>query len=332
MIEQASVGTAAASAAYDATYSDVVRHNNASIGRVWLDGADRAALLQRLTTNDIVRLRPGDGARTVLINSIARILDVLTVYALPDALLLTTGVGQGATLARFLQSKIFFGDKVRVEDRSDALAHVALYGPRAAALVEQATGVAITDWPLHHVAAAQIDGVPVHLVRMLPLGGEGVGIIVERGHLPTLETALAEAVPLDDATLDVLRIEAGYGAPRHEWSTEYIPLEANLGDAISFTKGCYTGQEIIARMDSRNRLAKRLMGLRFAHEVAPGTALLGDGKDAGVVTSTAHSPRYGAIGLGYVRTAFAAAGTTLQLHPKGTRGGSVVVVELPFAE
>ena len=329
MTEQESAWTAAASTAYDATYSDVVRHSNASIGRVWLHGADRAALLQRLTTNDIVRLQPGDGTRTVLINSIARILDVLTVYALPDALLLTTGVGQGATLARFLQSKIFFGDKVRVEDRSDALAHVALYGPHAAALVEQATGVAVGDWPLHHVADVQIDGVPGHLVRMLPLGGDGVGIIVAREHLPTIETALAGAVLLDDATLDVLRIEAGYGAPRREWSNEYIPLEANLGDAISFTKGCYTGQEIIARMDSRNRLAKRLMGLRFEHEAAPGTALLsGDGKDAGVVTSTAHSPRFGLIGLGYVRTAFATGGTTLP----NADGGSVEVVELPFVQ
>jgi aminomethyltransferase len=328
MIEQELAWTAAANAAYDATYTDVVRHGNASISRVWLEGADRAALLQRLTTNDVVRLQPGDGVRTVLVNSIARILDVLTVYALPDALLVTTGVGQGATLARFLQSKIFFGDKVRVHDRTDVLAHVALYGPHAAALVEQATGVVIADWPLHHVAEAHINSVPVHVVRMLPLGGEGVGIIVEPDHLPTIETAFAGAVPLDDATLDVLRIEAGYGAPRHEWSTDYIPLEANLGDAISFAKGCYTGQEIIARMDSRNRLAKRLMGLRFAHDVAPGSALLGDGKDAGVVTSTAHSPRYGAIGLGYVRTAFATAGITLQFAD----GGSAQVVELPFAE
>ncbi len=327
MIEQERY-VAGASAAYQAAYTDTVQDGNASLGRVWLRGSDRAALLQRLTTNDIVSLRPGNGARTVLTNTHARILDLITVYALPDALLLTTGVGQGATLARFLQNKIFFGDKVTVEDATHALAHIALYGPRAAAVAEQITGVNVRDWPLHHIEAAQVGGVAVWLVRMLPLAGDGVGIIVGRDDLPVVQTALAGVVPLDEATHDVLRVEAGYGAPKREWSTEYIPLEANLGDAISFTKGCYTGQEIIARMDSRNRLAKRLMGLRFEQDVEAGMALLVDGKDAGMVTSTAHSPRFGAIGLGYVRTAFATAGTRITLAP----GSSTKVVELPFTQ
>lgn len=327
MIDQAQ-GTAPASAAYQAIFADVVQHEHASIGRVWLRDPDRAALLQRLTTNDIARLRPGDGARTALINTHARILDLLTVYALPDALLLTTGVGQGATLARFLQSKIFFQDKVSVEDQTEQIAHVALYGPQAAAMIERIMGVTVADWPLHHVEVGQLSGASVWITRMLPLGGDGFGILAARADLPTVQAAFGDVAVLDDATYDVLRIEMGYGAPRREWSTEYIPLEANLQDTISFTKGCYTGQEIIARMDSRNRLAKRLMGLRFEHAVEPGTALLVDGKDAGVVTSSAQSPRFGAIGLGYVRTAFADAG----LHVALATGGSVEVVELPFGE
>ncbi len=326
MIEQERY-VAPASAAYQAAYTDVVQYADASLGRVWLRGSDRAALLQRLTTNDIVRLRLGDGTRTVLTNTHARILDLITVYALPDALLLTTGVGQGATLARFLQGKIFFGDKVTVDDATQTLAHLALYGPQAAVVAEQITGVNIQDWPLHHLEAAQIDGADVWFIRMLPLAGDGVGIIASRDDLPVVQAALAGVSPLDEATHDVLRIEAGYGAPKREWSTEYIPLEANLGDAISFTKGCYTGQEIIARMDSRNRLAKRLMGLRFHGDVEAGTALLHDGKEAGIITSTTHSPRFGAIGLGYVRTAFANAGTRVEL----AGGGSAEIVELPFS-
>jgi aminomethyltransferase len=311
---------------YDAARTRVVRLDNASPGRIWLNGRDRAQLLQRLTTNDVVRLQPGDGARTVLTNTHARILDVLTVYALPGVLLVTTGVGQGNTFARFLQSKIFFQDQVTVADRSDTTAHLALYGPQATALTEQVTGLGVKDWPLHHIEAAEIAGAPVWLARTLPLGGAGFTVVAERADVPAVQAALADAVPLDEATLEVLRIEAGYGAPRREWSTEYIPLEANLGDAINFRKGCYVGQEIIARMDSRNRLAKRLMGLRLGQEVAPGTALLHEGKEAGIVTSTARSPRVGLIGLGYVRTAFANAGTHLQLAD----GGSAKVVELPF--
>jgi aminomethyltransferase len=318
----------ATSTLYHAAYTAVARLDDISTGRVWLRGRDRAQVLQRLTTNDVVRLQPGDGTRTVLTNTHARILDVLMVYALPDALLVTTSVGQGATFTRFLQSKIFFQDQVTVEDHTDATAHIALYGPQAATLVQGATGVAVEDWPLHHIEVATIAGAPVWLTRTLPLGGAGFTVIAQRADMPTVQAALANAVPLDEPTWDVLRIEAGYGAPRREWSTEYIPLEANLGDAISFAKGCYVGQEIIARMDSRNRLAKRLMGLRLQGEAAPGTALVSDGKDAGIITSVARSPQWGLIGLGYVRTAFANAGAHLQLADNG----SAEVVELPFVE
>ena len=325
---QQSVATAPMSAAYEAAYTSVVRWDAASFGRVWLTGRDRATLLQRLTTNDIERLQPGDGVRTILINTHARILDVLTVYALPDALLVTTGVGQGSTFARFLQGKIFFQDQVKVEDRTDTTAHIALYGPQAGKMIEQQTGLSIADWPVHHIAEAQLAGATVWVMRMLPLGGDGFGIIVQGDDRALVDVALADMTPLDQATLDVLRVEAGYGAARREWSTEYIPLEANLQDAISFTKGCYVGQEIIARMDSRNRLAKRLMGLRVEGDVEPDTVLLADGKDAGIVTSVVHSPRYGVIGLGFVRTAFATAGQRLNL----ANGARAEVIELPFGD
>jgi aminomethyltransferase len=99
-----------------------------------------------------------------------------------------------------------------------------------------------------------------------------------------------------------------------------------LTDAVSFNKGCYVGQEIIARMESRNRLAKRLMGLRLKQEVVPGSALEYEGKEAGILTSAAHSPRFGLIGLAYVRTAAATPGTRLHVGS----GGTAEVVELPF--
>ena len=123
----------------------------------------------------------------------------------------------------------------------------------------------------------------------------------------------------------MLRVEQGHPAARHELSTEYIPLETGLHDAVSFSKGCYTGQEIIARMESRNRLAKRLMGLRFDRDGASG-ALLSDGKEAGLITSTVVSPRLGPIGLGYVRTAYATPGTRLSTAD----GTQAELVELPF--
>jgi folate-binding protein YgfZ len=314
--------------AYRAAYATVGRVDRTARGRVWLTGQDRAELLQRLTTNDIVKLNPGQGTRTVLVNSHARILDLLTVYGLPEALLVTTTIGQGNTLARFLQGKIFFGDKVAVEDRSDTTFELHLYGPQAAALVERVTGLNVHEWSLHHIQAGSINGAYAWVARTLPIGGNGFTIIAERDAQPAIEQAFDEADIIDEETLDILRIEAGYPAARHELSTEYIPLETGLTDAVSFNKGCYVGQEIIARMESRNRLAKRMVGLRLDQLVASGSPLQHEGKEVGMLTSAVQSPRFGPIGLGYVRTALATPGAQLQL-PQGV---GVKVVDLPFAE
>jgi aminomethyltransferase len=312
---------------YRAALESVVRFD-AVRGCVRLIGNDRAALLQRLTTNDLARLNAGAGARTVLINSHARILDLLTVYALPEHLLVTTSPGQGGALARYLQNRIFFQDKVTVEDLSNATIQLDLYGPQAASLIQQATSVDPQAWPLHHIQAASIGTAQVWIARAMPIGGAGFSVLAQRADADLVHQAFAPAQPLDADTFDVLRIEQGYPAPKRELSTEYIPLETGLNDAISFTKGCYVGQEIIARMESRNRLAKRLMGLRLSQVVASGTELRDAEKLAGEITSVALSPRYGLIGLAYIRTAAATPGAQLQTAD----GATTELIELPFAQ
>jgi aminomethyltransferase len=155
----------------------------------------------------------------------------------------------------------------------------------------------------------------------------------------------AGAVPLDASTLDVLRVERGYGTFGRELSQEYIPLETGLLDAVSFTKGCYVGQEIIARMESRGRLAKVLRGLRLTTDdrrpttdddlpvvgrqwsVVVPAKLEVDGKEAGDLTSVVVSPRFGPIGLAYVRSAYAAPGGSVGIAGANVRGE---VIELPF--
>jgi tRNA-modifying protein YgfZ len=311
---------------YRAAHEAVVRVEISDHGVVRMSGRDRAGLLQRLTTNDIERLTPGSGARTVLVNHNARILDLLTVYALPEHLLLLPAVGNAIGLGRFLQSKVFFNDQVTIEDLSPVTIGFSIYGPQAATTIRDHTSIDPRDWPLHHIQAAQIGDAPVWIARTLPLGGDGFAILAQRDDENTINDIFAQAPLLDAATLDVLRIEAGYSAPRRELSTEYIPLETGLHDAVSFSKGCYVGQEIIARMESRNRLAKRLMGLRLQNAIAPGGNLRFEGREAGDLTSVAISPRLGPIGLGYVRTVAAAPGTIVQLPD----GSDAEVVELPF--
>jgi tRNA-modifying protein YgfZ len=326
MMHQIRFDTTIDRAGYDSALHAIVQWDDSARGRLRLTGNDRAALLQRLTTNDILRLTPGDGARTVLINHNARILDLLTVYALPEHLLVTTNPGQGGATGRFLQSKIFFNDNATVEDLTSTTIQIQLYGPQTADWIAQTAGVAIHEWPLHHVQAATIGGAQVWLARTLPIGGDGATILAEQRDAEAVRAALATIPALDAATLEVLRVEQGYPAPRHELSTEYIPLETRLNDAISFSKGCYVGQEIIARMDSRQRLAKLLMGLRLAQPVAAGGKLQHNGKDAGDLTSAVVSPRFGPIALAYVRTAAAVPGTLL--HTADDIDAEVI--ELPF--
>ena len=321
-------------AAYAAAREGATLYGCGARGRIWMRDRDRAALLHRLSTNKIEGLAPGSGTATVLTTPIGRIIDLLHVYVLDEALLLVTSPGRGPGIAAHLRKNIFFNDKVKLEDATPGLGQLALYGPRAASLLTS-LGLPGAELAPHGIAPATWRDAPLSIAQGQAIGGAGFWLIAPPEPLAELETALrdAGAHPLDEATHEVLRVEAGHAAYGHELSQEYIPLETGLWDAVSFTKGCYVGQEIIARMESRGRLAKSLRGLRFVAPPAlppPPTAPLAKldagGKEAGDLTSIVESPRHGLIGLAYVRTAYSECGTRLV-----AAGTEVEVVELPFA-
>lgn len=313
---------------YEAATTAVVYYDASAYGRLRLLDRDRADLLHRLSTNDLRSLTPGDGLRTVLTNHHARIIDLLTVYALPEHLLVTTSPGQAAVVANLLGKNIFFQDKVRVEDLSESTVQYHVYGPGAAGRIREITLIDVAAWPLHHIQAATIGGAQGWIARILPLAGDGFAIFARSEDREAVQSALGETAALGAQTYNMLRIEHGYPAFGHELSLEYIPLETRLVDAVSFTKGCYVGQEIIARMESRNRLAKQLMGLRMTRPVEAGGKISRDGKEMGDLTSVGTSPRFGPIGLAYVRTAAATPGTQVDV----AEGVTAEVIELPFTE
>ena len=142
------------------------------------------------------------------------------------------------------------------------------------------------------------------IARADPIGGGGFHLIFDHAAHTLIWQALIDAgvTPIGDAAYQVLRVEAGRPEFGRELGDEYIPLEAGLWADVSFTKGCYTGQEIIARMESRHKLAKQLMGLRFESEIVLPTTLFSDDHEIGTVTSVVQSPRLGWIGLGYLKT------------------------------
>ncbi|MFV9506034.1 MAG: YgfZ/GcvT domain-containing protein [Oscillochloridaceae bacterium umkhey_bin13] len=317
--------------AYQAAYAGAVLFDESIRGRIWMRDRDRAALLHRLSTNQIERLSPGQGTLTVLTTPIGRIIDLLTVYALDEGLLIVTSPERGSALASHLRKNIFFNDKVKLEDATLSLGQLLLAGPQAPALLT-ALELPGADLPAYGVVQTGWQDAPLYVVRQRAFGATAFWLIAPPATLATLQPALttAGAQILDPATAKVLRVEHGDPAYGHELSTEYIPLETGLWDAVSFTKGCYVGQEIIARMESRGRLAKRLCGLRLAQlpslpEATPLAKLDAAGKEAGDLTSLALSPVHGPIGLAYVRTAYAEPGTHLLVA-----GISAEVVSLPF--
>src|SRR4051794_20194764 len=261
------IAPAVVAAEYTAALEDVVWYDASANGRLRLTDRDRAELLHRLSTNDTNRLKPGDGLRTALVNYNARIIDVLTVYALPEHLLVTTSADQSSAIMRMLRKNIFFKDRVTVEDLSAETLELHLYGPQAAGVAAQISSVDPRDWPPYHIQAVTGGDAQGWLARIAPLGGAGFALFAQVADRDAVLGALGDIPRLSEPTFDVLRVEAGYPIFGRELSLEYIPLQTRLDDAVSFTKGCYVGQEIIARMESRNRRAKQLMGLRLSRQV-----------------------------------------------------------------
>ncbi|MBI5565459.1 MAG: folate-binding protein YgfZ [Chloroflexi bacterium] len=289
---------------YAAAQTGSVMIDAAVWGRLTFTGTSRLDFLHRMSTNDVARLQPGQGAATVFLTPIARIIDRTLVYARDNETLMITSRGNQMRVFQWLRKYIFFNDDVQIKDVTDETAMISLYGVEASQAIQQISGVDAGDLVLHHWREVSVADASILIARADPIGGGGFHLIFDRAAQPIVWQALIDAgvTPSGEAAYQVLRVEAGRPEFGRELGDEYIPLEANLWPEVSFTKGCYTGQEIIARLESRQRLAKHLVGLRFEAEVALPSALFVDGHAAGLVTSVVHSPRLGWIGLGYLKT------------------------------
>lgn len=288
--------------------------------------ADRADFLHRMTTNNINALRPGQSAVTVLTSPTARIVFVFTVVCRADDLLVLPAPGETAAVERYLRGQIFFMDKVKVRNVSADYARLRLMGAEAGATLAAINGLDLAPaadgaWQAH-------DGLLA--VKQMGYDVPGYELILPLAQQPALVDALTAAgvAPLDDAAYHARRIELGRPLPGRELTGDYNPLEAGLAWACSDNKGCYTGQEIIARQITYDKVTKTLVGLRSAAVLTAGAELSVDGRTVGVVTSVAHSPTLDApIALAIVKRPHNAVGSNLQI-------GDVVVtvVALPFNE
>lgn len=288
--------------AYAAAHNAAVIVDHHERGMIYLTGSTRLDLINRMSTQAVDKLGSGEGAATVLTTDIGRIIDRPILYATSDSVYLLTGEGHAPALIRYFMRNIFFNDDVQVRDISGETAIFGIYGPRAGEMLA-AAGFPEGDIPLHHWRRNEIGGATAYLHRTDPIAGDGYFVTAgEPDREPVLAALLAAGPALiDDAAYDYLRIEAGLPRFGRELTLDYIPLEAGLWADVSFSKGCYVGQEIIARMESRGKLAKRLVRLRPGAAVERGAEVTAGGRAVGTVTSAANGPG-GPAALGYVKT------------------------------
>lgn len=292
-------------------------------GVLRLTEADRHDFLQRMTTNNINVLRPGQSAVTVLTSPTARVLYVFTVIARADDLILLPAPNQGQALARHLRSQIFFMDKVKVHDAGEQWARLRVMGPQAAQVLA-ALGLDAATLPVNGWTANDNLLVVAQPQYEVP----GYELLVPRETLDEVTSSLtaAGASVIHDNAYHARRIELGRPAASTELIEEYNPLEVGLSWTCSENKGCYTGQEIIARQITYDKVTKTIVGLRGTAEMTPGSEVHVDGRSVGSVTSATHSPALDApIALAMIKRPHNAPTTVAEVN-----GHAATVVALPF--
>lgn len=278
-------------------------------GVLTLGDADRVDFLQRMTTNNIARLASGDAAVTILTSPVAKIVHVFTVLAREDSLLLLPAEGEGAALAKHLRGQIFFLDKVKVQDVSDQWRRVRFFGENAAD-VARAAGLSVSAlddrWQ-------ETDGMIALTQQKYEM--PGIELLIPTDKVDTTLAALAAngATSLESGALyTAARIAAGRPGAGSELSGEYSPLEVGMEWACADDKGCYTGQEIIARQRTYDKVTRTLVMLTADTLLEAGTPLLAEGREVGKVTSAALDPARGVpVALAVVKRPHNANGSRL---------------------
>jgi folate-binding protein YgfZ len=281
----------------------VARDDHTLLG---VSGADRATWLQGLVTNDVLTLAPGERRYAAYLTPQGRMITDLHVVALPDRLLVEVPARLAGALRERLDGLIFTED-AQVVDEGTKMAIWGVYGPKATEVARSILPDAESRAPNAVMYTDSSFGVP------------GLALYLDRSE--PLPASLAALTRTNLDTLDVVRIEAGTPRFLVDMDEQTIPLEAGIEDrAISFTKGCYVGQEVIVRVTTRGhgRVARKLVRLRADDSrvlVPPRSARVVSGDhDVGVITSAAYSPGQSrAVALGYVKRELAEPGTKVQI-------------------
>ncbi|MGI8766974.1 MAG: YgfZ/GcvT domain-containing protein [Gemmatimonadaceae bacterium] len=281
--------------------------------RIEVTGAQAVATLNGLVTNDVASLKRGQGEYAAALTAKGKIIADLRILMLDDSLLLDTSAraaeGLRAMLGKYVNPRF-----ATQRDVSDATGDVGVVGPDAADLLARVTAIsteALRTLPVHSHVSANIDSVETTVLRAPALGSElwdVYDVIVPREHVGAVTAAMRSegAVSADACDWDTLRVEAGVPEWGIDMDESTLLQEANLEDlhAVSYTKGCYVGQETVARIHFRGHVNRTLRRLNFTGDVIPplgATLTDAEHRSVGEVRSRLRSPTEGVIGIGMVR-------------------------------
>ena len=306
--------------------------------RMSFEGDRRLDTLTGLVTNDVGALQPGTGQYAAALTPRGKIIADIRIFARETELLVDVppraSAGWTAMIRKFVNPRT-----TRYVDRTQTLADVGVFGPRSRTIVAALTGLgadALGALAPFGSLTGKLGDASVFVVRAPDIGLDGFDVLVSSDAKTIVWQRAIElgAIPLGIAAWDIARIEAG----RPEWGIDIdestIPQEANFDElhAISYTKGCYTGQETVARVHFRGHVNRHLRGLTYSGTtpLPRGAELVGEGdKPVGDVRSSALSPRLGGVALGMVRREITP-DTDVRVRWEGGES-TATVRELPFA-
>lgn len=332
-------------AEYEAIRRRAIVVNRSHRGRMRFSGAKAADVLTGLVTSDVTALTAGQGQYSAALSPKGKVVADLRILRTESDCITDASPrsrdGWHAIVKKYVNPRL-----AKYVDESATMLALGIYGAQSRHVVEQMTGVGASALsilaPYSHISVSR-DGGAVLVMRSPDLEIEGFDLFVSAAGFESLWGAAvsARATPAGHAAWEIARVEAG----RPEWGVDMdeatIPQEANLDvlNAISFTKGCYTGQELVARVHFRGHVNRTLRGLKYTGGLPPVGASLFDatGKAVGDITSGAASPRLGAIGLGMVRREVESGATLAARWAAGASGDQAAgeaqaeIVALPFA-
>ncbi len=308
-------------------------------GKLRVTGEDRVKWLQSIISNDILPLRPGQGCYSSLLTHKGKMLTYFRLYMQSDAVMIEDAGEIGHITFQTLRKFLLYGTKAKIEDCTETWGLLLISGPKAAQVIQSAFGVDVTDLKPVDFVTAQVGGHHALVLRTEETGEVDIEIFLPAEGLLTAWTSALQVgtkfgiKAIGTQTREALRMEAGLPKAGLDLNEEIVPPEANLeGKAFSLNKGCYPGQEVVARMDTYGTVRRKLVGLILEDSVIPphGSKLSSGDREVGWISSAIRSPQLDkVIAFGFPLRDFSTVGTELTVECSGAKH-TATVHSLPF--